>query len=150
MICSSSDWRDGSEEPTFQRRPNAKEPLNIWSSDQLIIWSSDHDQIDINHSTQEIGDKNQTIRTLMRPRGICQMTNIHQLETKALSFARKSYQQRIYWLLISSMQEIYLQILLESNTYCIKSFPHHIVNWHYLSIHIVYFLEVGNIIHIWS
>ena len=146
----STDWRDGSEEPTFQRRPNAKEPLNIWSSDQLIIWSTDYDQIDINHSTQEIGDKNQTIGTLMRPQGICQMTEIHQLETKSFIFLKK---------VISKENILVVNIINARNissdftgikTYCIKAFPHHIVNWHYLSIHIVYFLEVGNIIHIWS
>ena len=86
LSCSSSDWRDGSEEPTFQRRPNAKEPLNIWSTDYLIIWLwSDWYQ---SFNTRDRG-QNQTIGTLMRPQGICQMTEIHQLETKSFIFHKK-------------------------------------------------------------
>ena len=84
----------------------------------------------------------------MRPQGICQMTEIHQLETKSFIFLKK---------VISKENILVVNIINARNissdftgikTYCIKAFPHHIVNWHYLSIHIVYFLEVGNIIHI--
>ena len=40
------------------------------------------------------------------------MTKIHQLETQTLSSTENSYQQRNI-LVVSSMQEIYLHILLE-------------------------------------
>ena len=90
----SSDWRDGSEEPTFQRRPNAKEPL-ITIRAKGILDPRDRGQ-------------NQPIRTPMRPRGICQMTKIHQLETKTLSSAENSYQQRNILVVIINARNISL------------------------------------------
>ena len=79
-------WKWRTHFSTTTQRQRTPEYLIIWSTDYLILWSwSDWYQ---SFNTRDRG-QNQTIGTLMRPQGICQMTEIHQLETKSFIFHKK-------------------------------------------------------------
>ena len=114
------DRRDGSEEPTVQWRPNAKEPLKTSSwekTDQpeplnISYWRKRPERKETN---QKPDCKHRLI--ILNSPGQEGSTNNW---TKSLFSTEKSYQQRIYWLL-STMQKIYLHIFHQTNTYwCMK------------------------------